>query len=123
MTAYEMLISDWSSIVCSSDILRRSLILCPEPAEPLGAVGCRPAHWRHVHRQAQDAMSGRDKSVRRVYRSAGLVEQGELQVHAHHEPCGVQVGTLPAAAARAKPGMALHQRRADCRSPRMNYHT
>src|SRR3546814_15128268 len=45
---------------------RRWLILGPEPAEPLGAVGCRPAHWRHVHRQAQDAMSGRDKSVRRV---------------------------------------------------------
>src|SRR3546814_16346983 len=100
MTAYEMLISDWSSIVCSSDLLRRSLILVPAPAEPLGAVGCRPAHWRHVHRQAQDAMSGRDKSVRRVHRSAGLVEQGVLQVHAHHETCGLQVGALPAAAAR-----------------------
>src|SRR3546814_16732584 len=57
-------------------------------------------------------MSGRDKSVRRVPRSAGIVEQGELQVHAHHEPCGLQVGALPAAAARAKPGMALRQRRA-----------
>src|SRR3546814_3440041 len=44
--------------------------------------------------------------------SAGIVEQGELQVHAHHEPCGLQVGALPAATARAKPGMALRQRRA-----------
>src|SRR3546814_19572351 len=103
-----MRISDWSSDVCSSDLL----ILGPEPAEPLGAVGCRPAHWRHVHRQAKDAMSGRDKSVRRVPRYAGIVEQGELQVHAHHETCGLKVGALPAAASREKQGMALRQRTA-----------
>src|SRR3546814_13404126 len=82
-----------------------------EPADPLGAMGCRAADRRHVHRQAPDAVPGRNQSVRRIPLPAGVYQQGELQVHADHESRGLQIGPVSAAAARAKPGMALCERR------------
>src|SRR3546814_3666186 len=48
-----------------------------EPADPLGAMGCRAADRRHVHRQAPDAVPGRDQSVRRIPRPAGVYRSEE----------------------------------------------
>src|SRR3546814_3098033 len=52
-TAYEMRISDWSSDVCSSDLLREAglelLVLCPLDAQEvrqLGDLGVEPGQLR-----------------------------------------------------------------------------
>src|SRR3546814_9313056 len=74
-TAYEMRISDWSSDVCSSDLLLRAngwakverVLQLIDQVEALGvqpADAC-PDHWRHIHKRLAAAEEPRPYTVRR----------------------------------------------------------
>src|SRR3546814_6099104 len=63
-TAYEMRISDWSSDVCSSDLL------CRRGAAPSG-TGRQPAPARTTHRHGGGAQPARNPALARAQHAAG----------------------------------------------------
>ena len=63
-TAYEILRSDWSSDVCSSDLTR------PEPSHVLGRMGwagAKPTEAHDEERTRQEGEIGRASCRERVY--------------------------------------------------------
>src|SRR3546814_9466403 len=77
-TAYEMRISDWSSDVCSSDLL------CPDPNPPFGRPdGSAALYWK----DPPSASSRRSRSMRPdEYRWVASLDAETSQQNARHAP-------------------------------------
>src|SRR3546814_2961411 len=101
-TAYEMRISDWSSDVCSSDLLRRQARVV---MAVVGPVGQRPAFAGEVQQQVEGQRAGgraEQVPLQAIEGGQGLVGAGDLvdlprQRQAGHERMapGVVADSVP----------------------------
>src|SRR3546814_9180558 len=67
-TAYEMRISDWSSDVCSSDLLTRTLVECLQEAQKLARLDLLKTIWDAAPRESRRIVAVRNEYVRGLAR-------------------------------------------------------
>src|SRR3546814_16183884 len=113
-TAYEMRISDWSSDVCSSDLIGNDDMACADPFADTGSddadrAGAGDQYVLADHVELQRAMRGVAERIEECGKFGGNFVRNRPQIAArHHHIFGERAGAVDAEA-----GLGRAQMRAD----------